>query len=42
MYAVSFAVTGAKHSRGSETAMQIESQAPKVPLTITCKRNTEL
>ena len=28
-----FAVTGAKHSTGSETAVQIESQAPRVPRT---------
>ena len=31
MYAVSFALTDAKHSTGSETTMQIESQAQKEP-----------
>ena len=31
MYAVSFAVAGAKHSTGSETTMQIESQSKRVP-----------
>ena len=31
MYAVSFAVAGAKYSTGSETTMQIENQAHKEP-----------
>ena len=31
MYVVSFAVAGAKHSRGSETTVQVESQAQKEP-----------
>ena len=31
MYAVSFAVTGAKHSTGSEITIHIESQVPRVP-----------
>ena len=41
-YAVSFVVADAKHSTGSETTVQIKSQAQKEPWTITCKRNTEL
>ena len=42
MYAVSFAVVDAKHSTGSETTVQIESQAQKEPCIITCKRHKEM
>ena len=42
IYAVSFAVNGAKQSTGSEANMQIVTKLKRVSGTMTCKRNTEL